>query len=281
MAARHIPAFDHRNKPILDADRPVEDVYSRLVSLKTGQTDEFRLEGFECLAVVLSGTADVTVSGARFESVGQRDEIWSGQADSAYCGRDRQVSIVARTPVEIAIAGARSKADYPAFRVGPDEVDCVDVGSNETKSRRRIFHLLGQNGAGRCGNLLVSERYCDEGCWSGYPPHKHDTDREGETNHQEVYPYRFNPRSGFGGQCWFEPEHGGLLVSHPVMTRHGDTFCLDTGYHPTDTSPGHAEYIFTILVAKSQWSLVQHFHEAHQHLMDKIPGIAAMREKFK
>jgi len=65
------------------------------------------------------------------------------------------------------------------------------------------------------------------------------------------------------------------------MTRNGDTVAFDTGFHPTVTSPGHAEYIFTILVGKTQRSLVQHFNAAHRHLMDKIPGIAAMREKFK
>ena len=52
----------------------------------------------------------------------------------------------------------------------------VDVGSSETHSQRRIFHILGQNGQGRAGRLLVSELYADDGCWNGYPPHKHDTD---------------------------------------------------------------------------------------------------------
>ncbi len=281
MPSRHIPAFDHANKPILDADAPVDATYFRLVSLAAGQVDEFLLEAFECLVVVMSGTADITVSGERFAAVGQRADIWSGNADSVYCGRNRLVAVAALTRVELAVAGCRSTADYPAFRIRPDEVDCVDVGSNETKSRRRIFHILGRNGAGRSGNLLVSELYCDEGCWSGYPPHKHDTDREGETAHEEVYHYRFNPPGGFGAQLWFESIQGRIVESRPVMTRDGDTFCFDTGYHPTVTSPGHAEYIFTILVGKSQRPLLQHFHEDHLHLMDKIPGIAAMRDKFK
>ena len=51
------------------------------------------------------------------------------------------------------------------------------------------------------------------------------------------------------------------------MTRHGDTFLLDRGYHPTVTSPGHEEYIFTILVGKSQRGLVQHFKEDYHYLM--------------
>ena len=282
MPSKFILATDHANKPILNGDAPVENTYFRLLVLDVGQTDEFRLEGFECLAVVLSGTADITVSGECFAAVGQRADIWSGQADSVYCGRNKAVRIVARSRVELALAGCRSQADYAAFRVRPEEVDCVDVGSNETKSRRRIFHILGHNGAGRSGDFLVSELYCDEGCWSGYPPHKHDTDRQGETAHEEVYHYRFNPPGGFGAQFWYEkPDQGQPTESRVAMTRHGDTFCFDTGYHPTVTSPGHAEYIFTILVGKTQRSLVQHFDEAHRHMLDKIPGIAAMCEKFK
>src|SRR5581483_1936577 len=47
-------------------------------------------------------------------------------------------------------------------------------------------------------NLLVSELRCDDGCWSGYPAHKHDTDAlPEETCHEEVYHYRFNPENGF------------------------------------------------------------------------------------
>lgn len=282
MSTQHIPAAAHGNAPILAGNAPVADTYFRLVSLEPGASDEFRLDQFEALLVVLSGTADVEVAGEHFAAVGQRADIWSGQADSVYCGRDKSVRIVACSKVEIAIAGCRSQNDYAAFRIRPDEVDCVDVGSNETKSRRRIFHILGHNGAGRTGNFLVSELYCDEGCWSGYPPHKHDTDRDGETAHEEVYHYRFNPPSGFGAQFWYEESAPGALTdSRVVMTRDGDTVAFDTGFHPTVTSPGHAEYIFTILVGKTQRSLVQHFNEAHRHLMAKIPGIAAMREKFK
>jgi 5-deoxy-glucuronate isomerase len=154
----------------------------------------------------------------------------------------------------------------------------VEVGSLETHSRRRIFHVLGQNGNGRAGNLLVSELYADPGCWSGYPPHKHDTERPPEeTDFQEIYHYRFRPETGFGGQYLYLP-NGEPSV---VMTRHGDTFLVDRGYHPTVTSPGHEEYIFTILVGREQRSLIQSFDPVHQHLMSGIPGIQAMRDKFK
>ena len=153
----------------------------------------------------------------------------------------------------------------------------VDVGSPETHSRRRIYHILGQNAAGRAGNLLVSELYADPGCWSGSPPHKHDEARDGETAHEELYHYRFLPESGFGGQYHYEPDGEGNVYK----TETGDTFVFNSGYHPTVTSPGHEEYIFTILVGRDERSLVQHFQDKHAHLMQGIPGINAMRDKFK
>ena len=138
--------------------------------------------------------------------------------------------------------------------------------------------LLGQAAAGRCGSLLVSELYADPGCWSGYPPHKHDEERPPqETDFEEVYHYRFRPETGFGAQLTYE---SGRAMSAAV-TRHADTFLIDRGYHPTVASPGHEGYIFTILVGRHQRSLIQYFDPAHRHLMATIPGIQAMRDAFK
>ncbi|MGO7424549.1 5-deoxy-glucuronate isomerase, partial [Rhizobium ruizarguesonis] len=148
----------------------------------------------------------------------------------------------------------------------------------DTHSQRRIVHLLGQRQNGRCGNLLVSELYAGEGCWSGYPPHKHDTeDGDVETRHEELYHYRFQPETGFGSQITYD-EDGPVKI---LMTRNGDTVLVDRGYHPTVTSPGHRGYIFTILVGKHRRGLIQRFDPAHQHLTKTIPGIDAMRDKFK
>ena len=160
----------------------------------------------------------------------------------------------------------------------PAEVDAVDVGSLETHSHRRIAHILGQRQSGTTERLLVSELYADDGCWSGYPPHKHDTeDGENESRHEEVYHYRFNPETGFGGQLAYEDD--GRHKS--FVTHTGDTFLLDRGYHPTVTSPGHRSYIFTILVGKHRRGLIQRFDPTYLHLTETIPGIRAMREKFK
>ncbi|HTQ30467.1 MAG TPA: 5-deoxy-glucuronate isomerase [Opitutaceae bacterium] len=260
-------------------ESPADLCHFQLLRLEAGREAHVRVPGFETLFVVLSGRADIAVGRQQFEDVGRRADIWSGRADSVYAGTDREVIVTARSAgTEVAVAGGKCARTFTPFRIPPKEVEMVDVGSGPTHSRRRIFHLLGQRAAGRAGNLLVSELYADAGCWSGYPPHKHDAERPPEeTEFQEIYHYRFRPETGFGAQfCYLA---GGPPKA--VMTRHGDTFLVDRGYHPTAASPGHEGYIFTILVGRHQRSLIQYFDPAHRHLMAAIPGLQGMRDKFK
>ena len=278
-----IRARDNRNQPIATPGRDgVTLSYFNLLRLAAGESRTLAVPGCELLGVVLSGRAEIAAGAEVFKNVGRRANIWAGPADSVYCGTSPRVTVRAlRDGTEVAVAGGRCEQPFAPFRITPAEVDMVDIGSPATHSRRRIFHILGQNAAGRAGRLLVSELYGDEGCWSGYPPHKHDTERPPqETDFEEIYHYRYRPESGFGAQFLYDSEGGGRAPK-VVMTRHGDTFLVDHGYHPTVRAPGHEGYIFTILVGRYQRSLVQYFEPPHRHLMAKIPGIQAMRDKFK
>ena len=278
--------------PILPPGSPAADLcYFDLLQLGEGQSVRVRQPGFETLFAVLSGRADIEVgrtdaqgsqASQRFADVGRRADVWSGRADSVYAGTGAEVTVTGRAAAtEVAVAGGRTSGDFAAFRITPEEVEAamVDVGSPETHSHRRIFHILGQNGAGRAGRLMVSELYADAGCWSGYPPHKHDTESPPEeTAFHEVYHYRYRPETGFGAQLWYAGP-GEEPAAH--VTRHGDTFAFERGYHPTVCSPGHEAYVFTILVGAHQRSLLQRFDPTHRHLMAKIPGLQAMQDKFK
>lgn len=273
-------ASDNRNTPLVEPGKGVLALgYFNLLRLAAGQSHTVEVAGCETICVVLSGRADIAAGAQEFKGIGRRAHIWDGPADSVYCGTGSRVTVRARRDgTEVAVAGGLCSQPLAPFRVPPEDVAMVEVGSRETHSRRRIFHILGQNAQGRAGNLLVSELYGDDGCWSGYPPHKHDTERlPDESDFEEIYHYRYRPESGFGAQFCY-PEHGEPTVA---MTRHGDTFLIDRGYHPTVRSPGHEGYILTILIGRHQRSMVQYFEPAHQHLMAKIPGIQAMRDRFK
>lgn len=275
-------ARDNRNQPLIEpASGPLALTYFNLLRLRAGESHTLSVPGCELLCVVLSGQAEIAAGGTSFSRVGRRADIWEGPADSVYCGTSPRVTVRAlRDGTEIAVAGGVCAQPFAPFRVTPEEVEMVEVGSADTHSRRRIFHILGQNAAGRAGNLLVSELMGEAGCWSGYPPHKHDTETPPEeTDFEETYHYRYRPENGFGAQfCYTDPDQTEPKV---VMTRHGDTFLIDRGYHPTVRAPGHEGYIFTILVGRHQRSLIQNFEPQHRHLMAKIPGIQAMRDKFR
>lgn len=272
--------YDNQNKAIIDGKNSILSlIYFNLLKLKKGEKIEVQIEGFETVFVALSGTCDIDVNGEKFLNVGQRPDIWSGKPDSVYATTGAKVVVTSHTDnLEVAVAGGRCSEKYPPFRVTSDEVEIVDVGSRETNCHRRIFHILGQNVQGRVGNLLVNELRCDDGNWSGYPPHKHDEELgEEETAFEEVYHYRFRPENGFGAQIIFQKDGS----SQAYMTKNGDTILIDKGYHPTVTSPGHEEYVFTILVGKYQRSLVQNFKEEYRYLNEKIPGIGDMIDKYR
>lgn len=275
-----IRAFDNKNTSIVTEKNDILDLtYFNIVKLDEGETFEMALKDFESVCVVLQGNCDIWVGERSFMDVGKRKDIWSGKADSIYVPVGHTVRISSKmNHTEIAIAGGKCDHEYEPFRITPEQVEMVDVGSSETKTHRRIFHILGKNADGCAGNLLVSELYAEEGCWSGYPPHKHDEENgERETEFEELYHFRFKPENGFGAQFAFQ-EDGSSKV---YMTRSGDTFLLKKGYHPTVTSPGHEEYIFTIIVGKYQRSLVQYFKDEYQHLMKQFPGVQDMIAKFK
>lgn len=279
--AKLIRAADNRNSSIVEPGAGTLTLsYFNLLRLSAGETRTIDVPQCELLCVVLSGRADIAACAREFQGVGRRADIWDGPADSVYCGTCPRITIRAtRDGTEVAVAGGLCEQPFAPFRIRPEEVEIIEVGSPETHSHRRIFSILGQNAAGRVGRLLVSEVFVDEGCWLGYPPHKHDHEQPPEeTDFEEIYHYRFRPESGFAAQFCYD---GDGTPPMSMMAQHGDTFLIDRGYHPTATSPGYDGYVFRILVGRQQRSFAPKFEPRHRHLVDKIPGVAEMCEKFR
>jgi len=161
----------------------------------------------------------------------------------------------------------------------------VQYGSDDTKTHRKIKHILGTKYHDKVGRLLVSELFTvGQGGWSGFPAHKHDTDRKDadgniiETRHDETYNFRFRPNHGSAVQI-LERVDGTPGDAYQLMDR--STICIDKGYHPCAVMPGYEMYYFTILGGLSQRSLVQYFQPTHAYQVETIPGIKDMVAKFK
>lgn len=277
--AEFIPRYQNDNEPIVKGKAGIlPNTYFNLLCLEKGEKWEGHVEGFEIVCLVLKGNCDVEVNGYRFSSVGKREDMWSGKPESVYAPAGAFIRIVANKDLtEIALTGGACEQRHEAFRVNQEEVDLIEVGSSETKTYRKIIDVLGKKAIGKTGNILVKELF-SEGCWAGYPPHKHDTENPPEeTAFEELYYFRYKPENGFGVQVVFQDDG----TAQSFMTRDGDTVLIDKGYHPSVFSPGHEAYALCILNGLRQRSLILNVKNDYRYLADLIPGINEMKDNFR
>ncbi|MEL6235884.1 MAG: 5-deoxy-glucuronate isomerase, partial [Pseudomonadota bacterium] len=253
----HIPPYDNQNEPIVGADDAVVPLnYFNIVKLKAGERFDYHVPGYETCIVPATGAVDVAVGGFAAKDLGGRGaDVWDGEPEGVYVPSGASASFTCLTDsAEIFIAGAKFDEVLEPFAVRADAIDLVQYGSDDTKTHRKIKHILGQKQHGQVGRLLVSELYTvGQGGWSGFPSHKHDTDRlPDETRHDETYNFRFRPNYGMGVQVL---QKEGDAVGQAFHLIDGSTICLDAGYHPCVVMPGYEMYYFTILGGLSQRSL--------------------------
>lgn len=279
----HIPPHDNHNRPIVDVDHPLVPLnYFNIVKLKRGESFAYRVPGYETCIVPATGTLDITAGGESYDYIGQRGaDVWDGEPEGVYVPSGAPARFTCRTETaEVFIAGARHDDVLAPFAVRAADIDTVQYGSDDTKTHRKIKHILGTKYHGRVGRLLVSELFTvGAGGWSGFPSHKHDTDKlPEETRHDETYNFRFRPSRGSGLQMLQRSEDAPGEAYH-VMN--GSTVLIDKGYHPCCVLPGYEMYYFTILGGFSQRSLRQYFQPTHADQLHTIPGIMDMVAKFK
>lgn len=278
----HIPPHDNRNRAIVDMDdATVPLVYFNILRLAAGEVFDYRTPGYETCIVPATGTVTVETAGETFAAIGNRGvDVWDGEPEGVYVPQDTGARITALTDTETFVAGAKFAETLRPFAVRVGDLDVVQYGSDDTKTHRKIKHILGTKYHDRVGRLLVSELFTvGAGGWSGFPSHKHDTDRlPDETRHDECYNFRFRPDYGSGLQMLQRTEESPGDAYH-VMNR--STVLIDRGYHPCCVLPGYEMYYFTILGGQSQRSLRQYFQPAHAAQVRTIPGIMDMVAKFK
>ena len=277
----HIAPYDNKNRPIVDAENAAVPLnYFNIVKLTKGQAFEYQVPGYETCIVPATGTVDVEIEGVSFTKLGNRGaDVWDGEPEGVYAPVGAKVTIVCTSEAtETFIAGAKYDKVLEPFDVR--EPDLVQYGSDDTKTHRKIKHILGQKQHDKVGRLLVSELFTvGAGGWSGFPSHKHDTNRlPDETRHDETYNFRFRPNWGSGLQM-LQREDGQPGDAYHIVD--GSTICIDNGYHPCCVLPGYEMYYFTILGGLTQRSLVQYFQPTHAYQIETIPGIKDMIAKFK
>lgn len=194
----------------------------------------------ETAAVILSGILLLATPDGDWVRVGKRFSVFSGAGATVYIPAGQNAPVKADSDrVEIALCRGPARGRRQAVTViPPGEVEVIRRGQGLWQ--REVRNILTDHVGPEIGSLVVGETINDPGQWSGYPPHKHDTDRgEDENVFEEVYYYRTDPDDGFGVQI----HYGGRgQKDQGYLVRDRDSFAIPSGYHPVVAQGGYRLY---------------------------------------
>lgn len=226
-----------------------------LADLSPGDAFDRRTEQ-ELVAVVLSGTVEVTIDGTALGSAGGRHSVFEGPGHAVYAPPGAQVRLVAADAARLAIATADLDGGTPAQAriIAPADQRLAEVGRDNW--RRSVRTILGPEHA--AGRLLLGETINPPGNWSSYPPHKHDEQRPPEeVDLEEVYLFRVEPPGGFGVQIRYDAEGTDLFTVHD-----DDVVVIRSGYHPVVAAPGYSLYYLWVMCGQGR-QVIPYMDPAH------------------
>jgi 5-deoxy-glucuronate isomerase len=176
------------------ADSPTIDTdwnYTGLKIATFGAGDHISMNAVpeERIIVPLEGAFDATAGQKDFHLRG-RASVFSGPTDVLYAGTNTQLSLRSELGGRVAVTTAPATKSYPAQLILAEEIPVLMRGAGNCL---RQVHNFGMPEALAADRILVCEVYTPAGNWSSYPPHKHDTDQDGETALEEIYYYEIQP----------------------------------------------------------------------------------------
>jgi 5-deoxy-glucuronate isomerase len=214
-----------------------------VLRLAAGETHERQIASDrECVLVMLSGKAKITVNGQVFASVGGRGDVFSGLPHSVYIPRGAEVSVQALTRMEAALPTTPSVLDTAPYEITPAQVSTGQWGTlNFSRTFRQI--LVEPDGH-PASSIVIGETITPSGNWSTYPAHKHEVDQGGERYHEEIYYFRVSSPDGYGLIQHYSPERG-FDLTHRVTD--DSVIAIPYGYHTYVAAPGSHSYYLWVL----------------------------------
>jgi 5-deoxy-glucuronate isomerase len=223
-------------------------------ALAPGESVTLPGNGQERALVPLSGTVQASAAGQQW-TFGGRASVFAGLGHCLYLPRDTEVTLTASTPLELAVAEAPASERFEPVLVTPDDVD-IELRGGGNASRQVGSLMLPGFPADR---LHVIEVWTPGGNWSSFPPHKHEQDREGESELEETYYYRLrDPENGWAVQRVYSSEQNFDLTQ---TVHDGDLLLIPWGYHTTVAAHGHDLYYLNVLAGPAPKRTLQAFQD--------------------
>lgn len=216
----------------------------RVLELPEGGSHAFDTGEFETIVLPLAGSCTVECDGERFELEG-RENVFAHVSDFAYVPRDAQVTI--RGGGRFALAGARCERRL-APRYGPAEKVPVELRGAGSASRQ-VNNFGTPEGFPFAEKLIACEVLTPAGCWSSFPPHKHDEQTPGESVLEEIYYFEVA-----GDGMAYQRVYGspGRPIDVLAEVRSGDAVLIPHGWHgPSMAPPGHDLYYLNVMAGPS------------------------------
>jgi 5-deoxy-glucuronate isomerase len=222
----------------------------RVLELPAGGEHELSTDDSEWIVLPLSGGCTVRCDGETFELAG-RTSVFEGVTDFAYVPRDAQVHIESSGGGRFALTGARCQRRLSA-RYGPASGVPVELrGAGQTS---RQVNNFGAAHVFEADRLIAVEVLTPSGNWSSFPPHKHDTEREGESELEEVYYFEIASSHGTEGLGYQRVSPSGPEHTTDVLAevRNGDLVLVPNGWHgPSMSVPGYDMYYLNVMAGPS------------------------------
>jgi 5-deoxy-glucuronate isomerase len=220
--------------------------------LRPGQTWQHTTGENEFALVVLGGVCSVRSSRGTWETIGRRQDVFSGMPYTLYLPRRTKFSLKALgDTLDIAYGWCATDQDHPARLIAPQEVGIeIRGGGNAT---RQINNMIPPGSD--CHRLVVVEVYTPSGNWSSYPPHKHDEHREDENgvlleaDLEEVYFYKIDRPEGYAYQRVYTPDR---RLDELILVQDSQLVLSPEGYHPVVSAHGYTTYYLNMLAGSAQ-----------------------------
>jgi 5-deoxy-glucuronate isomerase len=175
---------------------------------------------------------------------------------AVYLPNGEQYNVEALTDLELAVCSAPGHGNFPARLIDPDSM--LRESRGQTTNTRHVCNILPETED--ADNLLVVEVVTPGGCWSSYPPHKHDRDNlPEESSLEEVYYHRINPPQGFAVQRVYTDDGS---IDETMTVHEHDAVTVPRGYHPCGAPHGYSLYSLNVMAGpKRIWK----FYNAPEH----------------
>jgi len=180
-----------------------------------------------------------------------RESVFSSPTDFSYIGRRLVATLTSNDGGRIALAGARARRDLP-FRYASAGETIIELRGSGACSRQ--VNKVCMPDRFEADRLLVCEVITPAGNWSSYPPHKHDENRLGECELEEIYYFEIaNGPVGPGmayQRVYGTPERPMDLLAE---VRTGDIVLVPHGWHgPSMATPGYDLYYLNVMAGPTE-----------------------------